>query len=294
MPLPHFIIIGGMKCGSTTLYRDLNEHPNIFFPIDKEPGNLCHDHALTPEGTAAYQRLFDHARPDQHAGEASTHYTKLPDNTGVPQRAHALLGPDARYVYIVRDPIGRLLSHHKHEGSRGLLPEDPADAVRDHPPLVEYSRYATQLAPWLDTVGPDAVLTIRFEDYMKNRDALAARVCRHIGVPTVQGLVDQQRVFNKSDNKPVPKGAWQKIIHSPAYRKGIRPLLPMNARDKLRNALLPKSTFNPKPPPRELLERLADTFEPEIARLRELLGNDAPTWDLRARWLNDNAPNAAP
>ena len=40
MQLPDFLIIGSMKAGTTTLYRDPLTNPQIFFPRDKEPGNL--------------------------------------------------------------------------------------------------------------------------------------------------------------------------------------------------------------------------------------------------------------
>ena len=98
MTLPHFLIIGGMKCGSTTLYRDLLTHPRVFFPIDKEPCNLCDDRVLTDAGRAEYEALFKRARPDQLCAEASTDYTKLPDRPGVAARALRVLGPELKLI----------------------------------------------------------------------------------------------------------------------------------------------------------------------------------------------------
>ena len=34
---PDFLIVGAMKAGTTTLYHDLSEHPDIFLPVLKEP-----------------------------------------------------------------------------------------------------------------------------------------------------------------------------------------------------------------------------------------------------------------
>ncbi len=39
-PIPRFLIIGAMKAGTTTLYRDLLEHPGIHMPLQKEPETL--------------------------------------------------------------------------------------------------------------------------------------------------------------------------------------------------------------------------------------------------------------
>ena len=84
--LPDFLIIGGMKCGSTTLFRDLDTSPAVSFPAHKEPHNLLDDAVLSGEGKAKYAGLYKHARPDQRLGDASTGYTKLPTNLR-PQRS---------------------------------------------------------------------------------------------------------------------------------------------------------------------------------------------------------------
>jgi len=115
MTLPHFLIIGAMKSGTTTLYRDMLTHRRVFFSADKEPMNLVNDDVLTAEGRHAYESLFAGAGRDSVCGEASTAYTKLPVYPGVPRRALQLLGPELRLIYIMRHPIERLISHHHHQ-----------------------------------------------------------------------------------------------------------------------------------------------------------------------------------
>lgn len=287
MNLPSFLIIGAMKCGTTSLYRDLEPHPDIYFPLDKEPADLISDDVASDEGLAHYASHFRDARPGQRIGEASTAYTKLPHIAGVPQRARAALGPDIRLIYIVRDPIDRLISHHRHEGAQGLLDPDPDKAIDADTGMVEYSRYAYQLEPWLEAFDRERLLVLRFEDYIADRPAGAARTAVHLGVEPRPDLVDAQRIYNKSDNKPIVRGGWRRVLHSPIYRRAVRPLLPINLRDRVRHALLPKADFQPLAPSRDLLGRLVDTFVPELERLRSMLGDVAPTWDLHARWLDD-------
>ena len=280
--LPDFLIIGGMKCGSTTLFRDLEAHPRIHFPIDKEPATLCHDDVLTEAGTRAYAELFKDAGADQITGEASTDYTKLPDHAGVASRAHALLGDGVRLVYVLRDPIKRLLSHHRHDGDQGLVPANLDEAIERCPGLVEYSRYAAQLEPWLDAFGREAILLVRFEDYVTDRDAQCARVCTHLGVDPIPGLVDAGAVHNASANKPVLKGPWRAVAHSSLYRGTVRKILSRDMRDRIRRLVLPTSDFTPEPPSRAVLERLVETFEADHRALRGLVGADAPAWNLGA------------
>jgi len=284
--LPRFLIIGGMKCGSTTLFRDLEQHPDIFFPLDKEPGNLCDDAVLTEKGLDRYAAHFKGARRGAVCGEASTNYTKRPDHEGVAARALEVLGDDLRLVYVMRDPIARFVSHHAHDGAQGHLPTDPGAALAREPGLVEYARYAYQLGPWIETFGRERIMAVRFEDYTRDRAEHAAKLCAHIGVEPIEGMIDPARVHNKSDAKPVPSKGWKAVINSPLYRNTIRRFIPRDLKDRLRYALLPKSTFAPDPMPAELLERLIPVFEEDQANLRELLGDDAPSWDLRARWLD--------
>ena len=87
MPLPDFLIIGAMKAGTTTLYRDLMTNPAIFFPSEKEKSHLLRDEVLTEAGRRDYEKLFRRARPGQVLGIAPTRYTNLPDCPGVPGRA---------------------------------------------------------------------------------------------------------------------------------------------------------------------------------------------------------------
>ncbi|MEZ6242469.1 MAG: sulfotransferase [Phycisphaerales bacterium] len=277
MTLPDFLIIGAMKSGTTSLYRDLLTHPRVFFPIDKEPGNLCHDDVLTDAGRARYEKLFERAGPDQLCAEASTAYTKRPTFEGVAERAKQLI-PDAKLIYVIRDPIARLLSHHHHEHVGGHMGADVAEAIEKHHELLDYSRYAMQLDPWRDAFGEGAIRVVRFEDYVADRPGQTARVEEFLGLDPRPELVEVDKVHNKGEGKPVMTSGWRAVTHSGAYRRLIRPLLPIAVKDRLRAALLPKAPAKAPPPSQELLDRLRGELEPDLARLRELWGPSL-RWD---------------
>jgi len=279
MRFPDFLIIGGMKCGSTTLYRDLGTHPRVFFPIDKEPGNLADDRVRTDEGRAEYAAMFAGAKADQLCAEASTLYTKRPLADGTAERAGALCGPELRVIYVVREPIARVSSHHHHESTEGLLPADLETAVREHPSLIDYTRYAHQVTPWLDVFGPDRVRVVRFEDYTAARAETTADVQRFLGLDPRPDLVRADQVFNKSEGKPVMTGKWQAVRTNPVYDKVIRPLLSQSLKDKLRGALLPKARAERQPPSPETAERILDAVAEDHETLRTTMGLESPVWD---------------
>jgi len=261
MKFPGLLIVGAMKSGTTTLFRDLEAHPGVFFPADKEPGNLGDDAVLTDEGRARYAAMFARARADQIPAEASTAYTKRPDTEGCARRALEVCGPDTRILYIVRDPVKRLLSHHYHEFARGNMPRDIAEAVEKHPELTNYSRYAWQLEPWLEVFGDDRVRVVRFEDYVADRRAMACAVHRFLGLDERPDLVEPEKIHNKGDGKPINTPLWLAITHSWPYRRLLRPLLSSGVKQAFARAVLPKAPPRPPPPGDGLRSELEARFE---------------------------------
>ena len=104
-PLPGFVILGAMKCGTTTLYDYLRRHDGVFLSTPKEPCFFADDRWYG-HGEAFYRSLFAGARPDQLCGEASTPYTRREHGLAVPGRMPAMI-PDAKLIYVVRHPVDR-------------------------------------------------------------------------------------------------------------------------------------------------------------------------------------------
>lgn len=282
MSLPGFLIIGAQKAGTTTLYRDLLENPAIFLPTDKEPGNLREDGVLTDAGRSAYATHFAGAGSHQICGEATTSYTKRPDIPGVPARARHLLGDKLKVIYLVRDPISRIISHHHHELTSGQVSCGIDEAVRTYPRFVNYSRYAMQITPWREALGPEQVLILHFETYIENRLETIAFVCRFLGIEAHCDVVHPNAVYNKSETNPVPPSGLLKVAqHSRWYQSLVRPLLSASARYKLRYALLPKAPPRPDPPEIETVRWLTDQLRQDVEELGAMMGRTDPLWDLQ-------------
>ncbi|MHC4414071.1 MAG: sulfotransferase family protein [Planctomycetota bacterium] len=282
MRLPDFLIIGAMKAGTTTLYRDLLLHPQVFFPLDKEPSNLADDRVMADAGRRSYAALFERARPDQICGEASTAYTKLPDITGVPGRAREVIGSQVKVIYLVREPVSQIISHHYHDWTTGAVACGIDEAVRTEPRYVNYASYATQITPWLETLDPEQVLILRFESYINDRRDTVAGVCRFLGTEPHGGHVQADSVYNRSEGKPVPTGPFAVIQRNPLYRCLIRPSLTPAVREKLRAVLLPKAPPRPDPPALETVDYVLKRVQDDAERLRSMMGRDQALWDFDA------------
>lgn len=281
MRLPDFLIIGAQKAGTTTLYRDLLANPAIFLPIDKEPGNLCEDNVLTDTGRSAYVRHFAGARSHQTCGEATTGYTKRPDIPGVPARARRLLGEQLKVIYLVREPISRIISHHHHELTSGRVSCGIDEAVRTIPRYIDYSRYAMQITPWLNELGRAQVLIIHFESYIETRVKTLDSVCKFLGVAPRPDTVCEDIVYNRSAGKPVPVGPIAAMRKISMYRRFLRPLLSASAKEKIRAALLPKAASRPDPPSVETIHLIVEEVSQDVAQLTAIMDRTEPLWDLQ-------------
>lgn len=287
MRLPDFLIIGAMKAGTTTLYYDLLANPALFLPSIKEPRALVDDRVLTPHGRRDYARLFRPARLDQRCGEASTDYTKLPDFPGVPARAVRLLGSHLRAIYLVREPVARIISHHRHAYIHGRIQLPIDQAVRELPMFLNWSRYAMQIQPWLDALGPDQVRIVRFDDYVADRRGTVADLCRFLGVEPVVDRVEPDRVYNPAQELRRTVGLPGRLRNTFLYMRLIRPLLPDPVRRRLRDAVLPRGTPPPAAPAPHTIDWILEQLRDDVDQLGRLLSRPGPAWnldDIRARY----------
>jgi hypothetical protein len=120
--LPNFIIAGAPKCGTTSLYFYLQQHPEIFFPKIKEPHFFSKKYKMLPfQGPKDdrlgsnrhkdlsfrnYEYLFQKANTNQMIGEASADYIYYSECA---QDIYNVLG-DVKIIIILRNPIQRAYS----------------------------------------------------------------------------------------------------------------------------------------------------------------------------------------
>ena len=89
-----------------------------------------------------------------------------------------LLGDEARVIYMVRDPIERMLSHYLHNVSGGYETRPLDEALADpDSAYVARSRYAMQLEPYLEAFARERILIVANEELADERDGDDARAC---------------------------------------------------------------------------------------------------------------------
>jgi hypothetical protein len=106
---PNFFILGAAKCGTTSLYAYLKQHPQIFMSPVKEPSFFCESFQVV-NNAIDYFKLFDGVREETVIGEASHVYFSNPATAGVLKT----LFPQACFVVILRNPADRAYSLYHH------------------------------------------------------------------------------------------------------------------------------------------------------------------------------------
>src|SRR5277367_2746147 len=170
---PGLFLIGAMKSGTNYLRKLLDLHPSIFMTEADEPSYFVDPQelkAIWPEMWARgywrdernYLRLFASAGEATVLGEASTNYAKSPLVTGVVERIHAF-NPDARLIYLLRDPVERTISHYWHMVRYHSECRSIAAAIRHDTQYVAVSHYAMQLAPFRERFGDDRIMVLTHE-----------------------------------------------------------------------------------------------------------------------------------
>src|SRR4051794_1541363 len=149
--LPNFLVIGAPKAGTTSLYHYLATHPQVFVSDPKELRFFIEE-INWRKGLGWYESQFAGADGAVARGELTPEYALHPVYGGVPERIASVL-PDARLVYLVRDPIERMRSQYRHRVLDRLEARPIADAFRADPQYLDGSRYAFQIEqylPWFD------------------------------------------------------------------------------------------------------------------------------------------------
>jgi hypothetical protein len=275
--LPNLIVIGGLKCGTTSLHHYLSLHPEISMSRPKElnffVAELNWD--LGPEWYASH---FDRSAPVR--GETSPHYTNLPRFQGVAERMRSLIG-HARIVYMVRDPIDRMLSHYLHNLGAGYDSRPLDEALTDPDgSYLNRSRYAMQVEPYLEAFGAERVAIIAREELLSERAATMRRLFELCGVDPDFESPQFEREWETGSARAKEGAGGFRIMDRAVRLPGLRALdrnfdrLPESLRWLVERLVHDPGTGEASKPelPPELRARLEGLLRDQVERIEQIAG----------------------
>jgi hypothetical protein len=278
--LPNLIIIGGLKCGTTSIHHYLGLHPEIHMSKPKEL-NFFVEELNWDLGLDWYRGRFDGRFAVR--GESSPHYTNLPRFTGVAERIREHT-PDAKLIYMVRDPISRILSHWRHAVGAGYETRPMEDVLaRDDQGYVTRSLYWMQLQPYLEQFDRSQIEVITQEELQGDREETMRKAFHSAGVDEDFTSEQFDREWEKSTAKESDRYQFmEELIKLPGFRAFDRNFdrLPERMRWMVEKVVHdPDAPSAPKPElPDSIRDRLLSAFADDVAALQEFAGREFAGW----------------
>jgi len=295
----NFFIVGFGRSGSTSLYKYLRQHPEIYMSLIKEPKYFCEDmvqgkHLDRVTELDEYRALFDGATDEKVLGEASTMYIL---SEAAPANIHAF-NPAAKILILLRHPVDFLNSWHalgvregyetEHDFATALGMEEQrlrsgflhtcgaAISFRYRHVVRNAPRY---VARWYERFGRDQVKVVLFDDLRSDTDAVYRDILKFLGV-TVMPLPDS-RAHNSTRAYGRARVQWLAHLmrlYAPKLSRarglitsrstGIRAALRRLNTEKVR-----RQSVDP-----ELRRALTEEFTPTIHELERITGRDLSHW----------------
>jgi Sulfotransferase domain len=272
--LPNLIIIGAMKCGTSSMHNYLDAHPEISMSRQKELNFFGFDRNWQ-RGETWYGRHFSSAAIIR--GESSPSYSKFPRVPHVPERMKIVI-PSARFIYLVRDPVARIVSHYMHvrDGGREKRSLDEALRQFEGNPYVDCSRYHMQLQQYLNHFSQSQILVVSAEEMKENRHETLRCVFRFLNVDESFRSPRHDAIYHSSN----PHSPFRRRLERNRLAGRIRPYVP-------RSIVYWAATRGPKQRATEkpsldsgLREALCDYLRKDVERFRSQVGQEFAQWSI--------------
>jgi hypothetical protein len=273
--LPNLIVIGAQKCGTSVLHYYLGLHPEVTMSRPKEL-NFFIEERNWPRGVDWYRGQFDSNAKVR--GEASPNYSAYPQHQGVPERM-AQVVPDARLIYMVRDPLARIAAHWVHNYAKrrekGTLAET---LIHPSTSYVDRSLYAMQLERFLAHYPKERILVFQQSELRHQRMETLRRVFEFLGVDPdfTHPRFEQER--HQTARKTRATRLAVRLEKLGRSRRGRR--LPANFWLVLDDRLPLRRTIKRPDVAAALPTETLDKLRADAERLRELTGRDFSNWTL--------------
>ena len=298
MKRPNLFLIGAAKCGTTSLYYYLKQHPDIFFPDHKEPHYFSTDLQWRYRGTefanlSEYLALFQDATTQRWIGEASVWHLFSQDAA-----ANIFeFDPAAKLICILRNPIDMMHSLYRFGFARGsenatsfqqALELEPGRTDWDSVPRTlfllnavwyrQVCRFDQQVTRYLDRFPRENIKFLLFDDLKRDAHQVVRETFEFLDVDADVPI----DLTNQNITSGLARDRLQYLTRfAPNLAHNAGRLVPAWAKRGLRRVLGRRRNEIPadgQKMPDELRHALLEEYRPSIEATGELIGRDLTSW----------------
>ena len=298
MTLTNFLIIGAAKSGTSSLYRYMDQHPQIYMSPEKEtnffalegekldfrsPGAQERIHRWSVTSIEDYRALFEGVRREKAIGEASPLYLYSPK--AVERIRHHV--PEARLIAVLRNPAERAYSSFLHMVRNGREPfsdfgralEAEEQRIRSNWEWSWHHKnlgfYHAQLSRYYATFRREQIRVYLYEDFNEDPLGVLRDVFGFLGVDT--SFTPKMTLRYQATGIPRYK-TLDAFLRTPnPFKSALKPFLPKKFRRYV-NRYLQNHTLVKPPFPKEARRQLVEAYREDVLKLQGLIGRDLSSW----------------
>jgi len=176
--MPNLFLIGAQKGGSTSLYDILVSHPSVGQLTQKEPNIFS-----VPTIQEAREQLAQQQLPSplpRYVIDASVDYSRSPLYPNTAENIFQILGDDVHFIYVMRNPVERLISNYYWIVQRYGEPRDLHKLIADEPQYIATGQYDLQLESYLRFFSPKKIHCIVFETFVADKAGTLDALAKHL------------------------------------------------------------------------------------------------------------------
>lgn len=281
--LPTFIIPGAGKSGTSFLAWALSQHHDVFMSYPKEPAffSTYPEIGFYHKGMDFYQKCFVGYAGQKHICEASTVYMYDPESP----RLIAEHIPEAKLIFILRNPIDRVYSNYWHDIKTGRELGDFKELLFNHDKrideMIHTSRYDIHLESYFRYFSRGQILILLYDDLRENSLHVINKTLSFLGLEEFPAGTD----FNRKINPPSFSYSkrFARIVRNQKLTGFIQGVVPNRVFPPLRRAVafMIHSLERPFEYPdmdKESRDYLLRLFDKPVSDLSVMIGKDLSSW----------------
>ena len=300
--MPNLFVIGASKSGSSALHAYIRYHPEIRASEEKEPCFFVDQQELEEAWPIMARQPCSHQWPaylDLYAGgedkayraEGSVYYSQAPHRSQVaPRIAHFC--PDAKIVYVVREPVSRAVGHYWQRFKEFQESLPIGEAMRSNAIYRDSSDYALQLREYQAHFPPEQIKVIVAEDLRTRRREVMSDLFGWLGIADLDYSEEQLAERHKSPSTTrTVRFPLVRALRDSALWSSLRRVLPQGWIETLRKA---STTTFEKSQVDESGARdfLARHLAPRRAEFEAMIGRHIEAWGPPAPQAAERAGEA--